>query len=781
MEFRKIVCGLLPLLSVSSMASDLVKVSALDNEIIMLTFKDGDVFHLESEPKFVIESEDIAEKSARDSVAWYGKPLDIDKCIKNSSWTISSPDDKSYSGAKINPVKCYRKSKPSGVSQGEWVNDDFTYVIPMEHVIYLKLPYPMQNGKKYQINIPANINSDDKTASVEFNVYTSVSEAVHVNVMGYMQRVEEKNADLYAWLGDGGGRDYSSFEGNKVYLYKPETGEKQLAGSVKFWKKSAPEASKYNFTMCDVWNVDALNTTMTGKCRLVVEGVGCSQDFEISDDIYKHAFDISLVGFYYLRLGEDDSTMVPFPRRPFFITRKRPVQTRVYETTVTPYSECWYNVSKKKTVDGWDTASQWMPYRKPGLPTNDNVKGGHADAKDWDRRLHHVSIIYDMLLPYIVSQGKCADDNSYIPERGNGIPDLIDEARNEVDFWLSLRDGKGYSHGVTNPTKDHAFCQAGETTLAAFANAANASMLAEAFRIMGNEELKNQYLKAAIEAYEYGMLAPESDYFQTEDVGDQRVGVKDMKATAAAYLYNLTGETKYEDMFYQLCETKSADIDLVKRSKYNYLWAAVAYLFTPNKVNYPEFQKILKSSVIKFAKEVEAGYTDIRPTRRATDNDAGYFATEQNMQRTIVAHAISEDIDEKNYFMQAMIREADYGLGRNSLNMIQMGTEYTYLADKRNVEHMYTCGQNDGFYGTHPGQTPYLNLDDWSKLKMAKPSTLYTLCYPKMKAGEYRLWPRAELYFNARYFWAYSEFTPQQTMRGKMALYAYLYGWGKGE
>lgn len=52
-----------------------------------------------------------------------------------------------------------------------------------------------------------------------------------------MQRVEEKNADLYAWLGDGGGRDYSSFEGNKVYLYKPETEEKQLVGSVKFWKK----------------------------------------------------------------------------------------------------------------------------------------------------------------------------------------------------------------------------------------------------------------------------------------------------------------------------------------------------------------------------------------------------------------------------------------------------------------------------------------------------------------------------------------------------------------
>ena len=104
MAFKKIVCGLLPLLSVSSMASDLVKVSALDSEIIMLTFKDGDVFHLESEPKFVIESEDIAEKSARDSVARYGKPLNTDNIIKTGLWTISSPDDKSYQRKKINPI-----------------------------------------------------------------------------------------------------------------------------------------------------------------------------------------------------------------------------------------------------------------------------------------------------------------------------------------------------------------------------------------------------------------------------------------------------------------------------------------------------------------------------------------------------------------------------------------------------------------------------------------------------------------------------------------------------
>jgi hypothetical protein len=45
------------------------------------------------------------------------------------------------------------------------------------------------------------------------------------------------------------------------------------------------------------------------------------------------------------------------------------------------------------------------------------------------------------------------------------------------------------------------------------------------------------------------------------------------------------------------------------------------------------------------------------------------------------------------------------------------------------------------------------------------------MCYPA-----YSGWPKAEGYFDTRYVWAHTEFTPQQTMRGKQAIYGYLYG-----
>ena len=54
---------------------------------------------------------------------------------------------------------------------------------------------------------------------------------------------------------------------------------------------------------------------------------------------------------------------------------------------------------------------------------------------------------------------------------------------------------------------------------------------------------------------------------------------------------------------------------------------------------------------------------------------------------------------------------------------------------------------------------------------MGNPQWMAERGYP-----EFAKWPRGECYYNTRWVWAHSEFTPQQTMRGKMALYEYLYG-----
>jgi hypothetical protein len=192
-----------------------------------------------------------------------------------------------------------------------------------------------------------------------------------------------------------------------------------------------------NLTRADVYTCDFSDFTGSGAYRLAVEGFGCSPDFTLGRSVYYEPFKTSVRGFFYMRIGEGKD-IKPVLRQPRFISGKDPVDFKVCLTTYGPFHPDW----KRSGGDQWDNTG-WSKYKEPGSPTNPNAWGGHSDATDWDRNLHHISIIWDLLLPYMLSNGKLSDDDCQIRESGNGIPDIIDEALYETDFWLRLRDGKG--------------------------------------------------------------------------------------------------------------------------------------------------------------------------------------------------------------------------------------------------------------------------------------------------------------------------------------------------
>jgi endoglucanase len=736
-------------------AAKLTSVSVLDRDYIVVQISDGDVTH--------------NENPGSETVGRYSPELNTSAAVATANWTISSSQDGNYGGAGRQPTNVYRKTKLSGHGQMEWVGSDFRYEYTYQHWIFLRLPSPLQQGMSYTVTVSATTNATPTSGSVTFDIFNSRSEAVHVNLVGYVAATDHKAADLYAWLGDGGARDYSSFEGNTVSLYNVATGQAIPVGLVTFWKPSGPDVFWYNLTRSAVWNVDFPGFTSPGTYRLAVQGVGCSQDFTIADDVYANPFRVSLRGFYYMRIGQDNPTGIsPPPRTPLYVPGSSPANTVVYLTTVTPWDPAWNQIP----TDQWDHPDDWAAFRKPGNPTNPSAYGGHSDAADWDRHLGHVSIIYDMLLPYILTGGVLSDDAAGIRESGNGIPDVIDEARYEVDFWLRLRDGNGYSHGLTNPNGSNQLFQAGPTAMAAWANAANAAMLAEAYRLAGQTALMNTYRDAAVAAYNHasGLLDPQLD--TPQDVGYTTVRGRDLKMTAAAYLFNVTGDTAYEDVVNaeSVCRGGIAELENETR---NQTWATAAYLLTPRAVRYPTLQGNMRACVIDEARGKEANLTATRPSRRSTDDRPGYFRTSQNVQRTMIAHAVATSQADRDFFRKALQLEADWGLGRNPINTIEMGTATTPLSGKRSIQYMYTSGRDDGVLGIQPGHTPYLNLDDWfCGMTMGCPSRLYQNSYP---ADFKNTWPIGEGYFDSPWVWAHSEFTPQQTMRGKTALYGYLY------
>ncbi len=737
-------------------AANFKSVRILDKDYLVVHLSDGDVTHNEG--------------GVGEAVTRYTPELNATAAGQTSSWTLKSSQDGNYGTAGKQPLSCSRKKKLSGHAQMEWIGNDYRYEYTYEHWIYLRLPHSLQQGMTYTLEIASATNSDTASASLTFDIYSSRSEAIHVNLVGYAPDATHKAADLYQWMGDGGARDYSGFVGNAVYVYDVTTGQAQQAGAVSFWRASGADVFGYNLTRSDVWNVDFSDFVEPGTYRLVVEGVGCSQDFRIASNAYADPFKVSVRGYFYMRIGQDPSGITPPPRTPRYIPGVSPANTVVYLTTMHPYHANWGSFS---SGDPWDRPNDWAAYRRAGNPTNPNAWGGHSDAADWDRHLGHVSSIYDMLLPYLLTNGAISDDDTGIPESANGIPDILDEAQNEVDFWLRLRDGDGYSHGLTNPNGNNELFQAGPTAIAAWANAANAAMLADAFRVAGQAALMAQYRDAAITAYTHanGLSDPMLD--QGQDLGGLVRG-RDFKMMAAAFLYNVTGNQAWEAVVNaeSVCAGGPAPLNNGSR---NQVWASAAYLMTPQTVHYPTLQSNMRAAIIAEARSEESDLIDERPSRRATDRSSlGYFHMAQNVDRTIVAHAVATNPSDQDFFRKALALEADWGLGRNPLNQIHMTTAFTPLASKRSVVEAYTSGSDDGVAGVHPGHTPYFNLDDWAPgMVMGRPSALYENSYP---ANVPSTWPIAEAFFPSRWVWAHTEFTPQQTMSGKMALYGYLHG-----
>jgi hypothetical protein len=461
----------------------------------------------------------------------------------------------------------------------------------------------------------------------------------------------------------------------------------------------------------------------------------------------------------------------PVPRQPRFIPGVDPVDFQVYRTTFGPLHPDW----KKVPFDAWDK-TDWSQYREPGNPTNPNAWGGHSDACDWDRHAGHVSIIYDLLLPYYLSNGKLNDDNLNIAESGNGIPDIMDEALFEVDFWLRLRDGKGgYSWGLNNPPKDHkTMYQAAASPFMAWVNAANAAMTADCFRIAGKTDLKNKYKQAALEAWK---IADEQELDVSYGIGNGVHRGRDLKMLAAAFLYNLTGDRKYEDIVAQESVVKGPSSEIDNKDKYCQYWGTAAYLMCAKEkwqpIHYPELAANMKAAMLREAMEKNVKPSAQRPTRRSSDAAHGWFQTIQMVHPTVISHALSTDPAEKEQLLKALILEADYGLGRNPMNMVQM----TGLGS-RHAEDIYTSGRNDGTPGVHPGHTPFMNAEPWSTeldgAYMHNPRWYADKGYPAWDK-----WPHGEALWPARYGYSNNEFTPQQTMRGKMLLLGYLYSLGE--
>ena len=199
-----------------------------------------------------------------------------------------------------------------------------------------------------------------------------------------------------------------------------------------------------------------------------------------------------------------------------------------------------------------------------------DVSGGWHDAGDYGRYVvSGAKAVADVMLAY-ESYPDVFTDNTGIPESGNGVPDILDEARYELEWLLKMQDGNGgVYHKVTCANFPETVMPEEETEqliLSPISNCATgdfAAVMAMAARVYQDvdADFANTCLKAAEKAMSY-LETSESDegFVNPEDiVTGEYPDVKDTdeRFWANAELFKTTGETKYEE---GLAETNFASI-----------------------------------------------------------------------------------------------------------------------------------------------------------------------------------------------------------------------------
>ena len=256
-----------------------------------------------------------------------------------------------------------------------------------------------------------------------------------------------------------------------------------------------------------------------------------------------------------------------------------------YDQVLTASSRMFYynraNIAKSATYAGtdWADANSFMGNTQDGNAryVNDpenaalerDLSGGWFDAGDYNKYVTFAYRPVDQLLWAYTNNPQAFTDDTNIPESGNGIPDIIDEIKWELDWLLKMTNPDGSTiikmgnidYGTNDqspPSSNSGTRYYGPTcTSASISVAANMAHAATVLRKFPEFQAYALTLKATAEAA-FAYVLPRINSGTLEiDCDDQSIksGDADWNAdaqieaaiVAAVYLFELTNDPVYQD------------------------------------------------------------------------------------------------------------------------------------------------------------------------------------------------------------------------------------------
>ncbi|MBQ7012617.1 MAG: glycoside hydrolase family 9 protein [Oscillospiraceae bacterium] len=202
-----------------------------------------------------------------------------------------------------------------------------------------------------------------------------------------------------------------------------------------------------------------------------------------------------------------------------------------------------------------------------------DVTGGWHDAGDYGRYVVPAAkAVADLLLAYDMNPSVHSDAIG-IPESGNGVPDILDEARYEIEWMLKMQSETGGVYHKVNcrgntgnvmPEKETSMQYVSPVSTLATADFCAVAAMASEYYEKIDPDFAAQCLAAAKKAWVFLQANPDLIYVDPADLGDTNGGYADSRDGderywAACQMYRTTGDKAYLDAIDQIAGTYYKD------------------------------------------------------------------------------------------------------------------------------------------------------------------------------------------------------------------------------
>ena len=559
--------------------------------------------------------------------------------------------------------------------------------------VYLQLaePLPEIEGRAIKVVNPKSpLWPDDLVFTLKID-RLRYSPAIHVNQEGYTPKFP-KLAQVGYYLGDLGEMPVPADAGFE--LVDARSGKKVFSGKlvarrdVGFASGPRPYQKVFeaNFTDFDT----------PGFYRLVVPGLGASLPFHVHEGALLNFARAYALGLYHQRCG--CANEMPFTRFTHDACHTAPAEVPL---PWTKFAKAWETIGildrdlppiVAPATQLKDEKSQLYPFVGKGKL---DVSGGHHDAGDYSKYLtNSTTLLHALMFAVDALPGVAELDNLGLPESGDGISDLLQEAKWESDYIAKMQDEDGGFYFLVYPrdiryeigTPDQGSKQivwpkntaATAAAVAALAQSASSPLFRKHFpedakRYLKKAELGWKFLMTAIgkhgKAGAYQRLTHYGDHFQHDDE----------LAWAACELFLATGAEEYHQKLLEWYPDPTAHDTRYWgwwRGCYGYGNALRSYAFAARSKRQP-LDKLDAGYLAKCEAELKAAGDDALqwsqqnayglsyPEASKRHRSAGWFFASDWAFDMTVAHQLRP----RPEYVEAVLANLNYEAGSNPVNI----------------------------------------------------------------------------------------------------------------